>query len=143
MRRNILAGVLAGLCAAAQSGPPPTQPDPVFRTETNLAMVKFHVVQKNAYAENVLAEDIHLLEDGQPQKIALFEGPGQNGRRTIPVEIILLFDVSLSVMNDNLLDSYSIRDTLLPGSITGSGSRSMRSAAGSRSSPAPPTTSES
>jgi VWFA-related protein len=78
-------------------------------------MVKFHVVQKNAYTDNLRPEDIHLLEDGQPQKIAVFEGPGQSGKRTIPVEIILLFDVSLSVMNDNLLDSYSIRDTLLAG----------------------------
>ena len=101
--------LLAALAALQQP------PDVVFRTETNLAMVKFHVIQKGRYVEDLRADDIQLLEDGKPQKIALFEGPGQPGRRSIPVEIILLFDVSLSVMNANLLDSYAIRDTVLTG----------------------------
>jgi len=58
----------------AQQKPPEEQPGPVFR-----------------------AQDIQLLEDSVPQKVALFEGPhsGPAGRRTIPVEVILLFDVSL------------------------------------------------
>ena len=106
-----LAGVVlaTALCAGAQP-----QPDVVFRTETNLAMVKFHVVQKSQYANDIVPADIQLLEDGQPQKIALFEGPGQ-AKRTVPVEVILLFDVSLSVMDENLLDSYAIKDTVLNG----------------------------
>lgn len=107
--------MLAALCGLAQQQPAGEQPDLVFRTQTNLAMVKFHVIQKGQYAEDVRAEHIELLEDGKPQKVALFEGPGEGGRRTLPVEIILLFDVSLSVMDDNLLDSYAIRDKVLDG----------------------------
>jgi VWFA-related protein len=116
MSRLLLAGVLAALTGAAQApAPPEAQAGPVFRTESNLALVKFHLIRKGMYANDLRPDDIHLLEDGQPQKIALFEGPGVAERRTIPVEIILLFDVSLSVMDENLLDSYAIRDTLLAG----------------------------
>jgi VWFA-related protein len=113
MIRTARWGLLTALCAAAQP-PEPAPPEVVFRTETNLAMVKFHIVQKGQYADGVVPEDIQLLEDGRPRKIALFEGPGQ-AKRTVPVEVILLFDVSLSVMYENLLDSYAIRDTVLAG----------------------------
>ena len=108
MRPVLLLAALAAAAAAQQPG------DVVFRTETNLATVRFHVIQKGRYADNLQVDDIQLLEDGRSQKVALFEGPGA-ARRTIPVEIILLFDVSLSVMNENLLDSYAIRDTVLNG----------------------------
>lgn len=108
MIRPTFWGLLAAGFAAAQTAPPAPPPDLIFRTDTNLAMVKFHVVQKSQYAEDIRVDDIQLLEDGQPQKIALFEGPGGT-KRTVPVEVVLLFDVSLSVMYDNLLDSYAIQ----------------------------------
>jgi len=74
-------------------------------------------VKKGKYVEDVRAEDIELHEEGVPQKVAVFEGPqsGEGGRRRIPVEVILLLDVSLSVMNRNLLDSFSVKETLLDG----------------------------
>jgi VWFA-related protein len=90
--------------------------DPAFviRTETNLALVRFHVVRKGRYVPDLRAEDIRILEDGVPQKLALLEGGGP-GARTLPVEISLLFDVSLSVVNQGLLDSIAIKETLLDG----------------------------
>jgi Ca-activated chloride channel homolog len=101
--------LLASLPLAAQ----PPQPDATFRTETRLALVRFHAVQKNRYVENLTQDDIQLLEDGKAQKIAVFEGPASAGRRTVPVEVILLFDVSMSVMNENLLDPFSLKQGLL------------------------------
>ena len=91
------------------------QPDATFRTETRLALVRFHAVQKNRYADNLTADDIQLTEDGKPRKIVVFEGPGAAARRSIPVEVILLFDVSMSVMNENLLDPLSLKQALLDG----------------------------
>jgi VWFA-related protein len=99
------------------------------------------VVRKDKYVADLREEDIQLLEDGVPQKITLFEGPGSDpeGKRTVPVEIALLFDVSLSVMNFNLLDGFSIKDTLLDGlgehvsvSVYGFGARLKRFSAPTR-----------
>ncbi len=103
--------LLAALPLAAQT----PQPDATFRSETRLALVGFHAVQKNRYVDNLTADDVQLLEDGKPQKIAVFEGPGTGGRRTVPVEVILLFDVSMSVMNENLLDPLVLKQGLLDG----------------------------
>jgi len=103
--------------APAQKPPSEEQPTVVFRTEANLALVRFHVLRKGKYVEDLRAEDIQLLEEGVRQKVAVFEGPGSGlaGGRSIPVEVVLLFDVSLSVMNWNLLDTLSIKETLLDG----------------------------
>src|SRR5262249_44117855 len=83
-----------------------------FRTETSLALVRFHVVQKKMYADSLRPDDIELLEDGKPQKLALFEG-GRAQRRNVPIEIVLLFDTSGSVTEPGLLDPVSIKRNLL------------------------------
>lgn len=85
---------------------------PVFRTETTLVTASFHVIQKNRYVQSVRPEDIEILEDGAPQKIAFFEG-GQFAPRRVPVEIILLFDVSGSVTQEGLLDPVVFKQDLL------------------------------
>ncbi|MCP5116512.1 MAG: VWA domain-containing protein [bacterium] len=102
---------------------PPEDPGFVIRTETQLVLVSFHVVRKGQFVENLQKEDVRLLENGKPREIAIFEGPtgseGENResegeqqqQRTIPVEIILLLDVSLSVMNKDLLDAVAIKET--------------------------------
>lgn len=107
----ILALLLAALAQAPSQKPPVEDPGFVIRTETNLALVRFHVLRKNKYVEQVRPEEIELREDGVSQKIALFEGPSTG--RTVPLEVILLFDVSLSVDNLNLLNG--IHDTILKG----------------------------
>jgi len=86
--------------------------EPVFRTETTLATVPFHVVQRHNYVVDLRADDIVLLEDGAPQQITFFEG-GLRARRTLPVEMILLFDTSGSVVDEGLLDPLVFKSTLL------------------------------
>lgn len=101
--------VLCAACLLAQQGELP-----VFRTETTLALVRFHVVRKHLYVEDIKPEDVVLLEDGAPRKLALFEG-GRLARRTVPVEMILLFDISGSVTHEGLLDPLVFKTTLLDG----------------------------
>lgn len=103
--------LFAALAQAPPQEPPAEDPGFVIRTETNFALVRFHVVRKNKYVEQLRPEDIELREDGVPQKVALFEGPSTG--RTVPLEVILLFDVSLSVANINLLNG--IHDTIIKG----------------------------
>lgn len=103
--------LLAALAQAPPQQPPAEEPGFVIRTETNLALVRFHVVRKNKYVDQLRPEDVELREDGVPQKVALFEGPSTG--RTVPVEVILLLDVSLSTTNLNLLEG--IRDTIIKG----------------------------
>jgi VWFA-related protein len=90
------------------------QETPVFRTETTLALVRFHVVSRQHYVDNIRPGDILLLEDGVPRKFTLFEG-GQSAKRIVPVEMILLFDTSGSVMSANLLNPLAFKSTLLDG----------------------------
>lgn len=108
---------MAASTAYFQQPPPETDPEFVIRTETQLVLVPFHVVHKKKYVADLRAEEIQVLEDGMPQKVAILEGPQdwKNGGRTIPIEVTLLLDVSLSVMNQSLLDSFSIKETLLDG----------------------------
>jgi VWFA-related protein len=102
---------------SAQQQPVAEPPEVIFRSDTGLALVRFHVTRKNRYVEDVRASDIELLEDGVVQKLVLFEGPtsGPGGRRTIPIELILLMDVSRSVMNEGMLDAFIVKETLLDG----------------------------
>ena len=69
------------------------------------------MIHKNKYVADLRSGEVQLLEDGAPRKIAIFEGTPElaRGERTIPIEMVLRLDVSLSVMNKNLLDSFSIQ----------------------------------
>jgi len=99
-----------------QQPPAPASPEFVLRTETQLVLVPFHVVRQGKYVEGLQARDIRLLEDGVEQKVAVFEGPpSTRTSRSIPVEVILLLDVSLSVMNTNLLNGLALKEALLDG----------------------------
>jgi len=94
---------------AAQQPPADT---PVFRSDTNLALVRFHVVRKHGYADDLKREDVILLEDGQPRPVASFDG-GSAGPRSTPIEMILLFDTSGSVKQAGLLDPLAYQTALL------------------------------
>jgi len=56
--------------------------------------------------------DVEVLEDGKPQKIALFEG-GRFYPRTVPLEIALLFYCSGSVQFAGTLDPHVFDENLL------------------------------
>jgi VWFA-related protein len=86
--------------------------DPIFRTETNLALVRCHVVRKHLYVDDLKPDDVILLEDGKPRQISLLEG-GRIRQRTVPVELILLFDTSGSVIDEGLLNVLAFKSTLL------------------------------
>jgi VWFA-related protein len=88
------------------------QQAPVFRTETTLALVRFHVVRKHTYVDDLKPEDVILLEDGLPRKVKVFEG-GRLAPRTIPIEMTLLFDNSGSVTEAGLLDPLAYQTSLL------------------------------
>ena len=88
------------------------QQAPVFRTETTLALVRFHVMRKHSYVDDLKPEDVILLEDGSPRRVAVFEG-GRLTPRTIPIQMTLLFDTSGSVTSAGLLDPLAYQATLL------------------------------
>ena len=90
------------------------QETPVFRSDTSLALVRFHVVRKEFYATDLKAADILLLEDGGPRQFTLFQ-VGQGAARTVPVDFLLLFDTSGSVMGSGLLDPLVFKQNLLDG----------------------------
>jgi VWFA-related protein len=90
------------------------QETPVFQTGTTLAVVRFHVVQKGHYVQGLKREDVVLLDNGAPRPFTLFES-ALAGRRTVPVELSVVFDTSGSVMNEGLLDPLVFKSGILDG----------------------------
>jgi VWFA-related protein len=104
---------LADAETRANAGASPESPSATFRTETNLALVRFQVIPpKGRLATGLRPEDIEIREDGVPQPIRLFEG-GRFYPRTVPLEITLLFDCSGSVQEAGTLDSHVFEESLL------------------------------
>ena len=87
--------------AAAYASPSPTprnreelpqDSDEVIKVETNLTNLFFTAADKNKrFISNLKAEDIRVLEDGQPQEIFTFQ---QNIE--LPLSIAILIDTSIS-----------------------------------------------
>jgi VWFA-related protein len=102
------------LVILALTTPLAAQDAPTFRTESRLATVGFHVGQKGFYVENLKAPYFELLEDGKPREITFFEG-GNATDHTVPVELILLFDRSGSVVNAGMLQPLVFQDRLIHG----------------------------
>ena len=106
---------LSSFLAALVLFPPLAAQDaPVFRAETRLSTVAFHVGQKGFYVEKLKASDFELLEDGKPRTITFFEG-GDARDRTVPVELILLIDRSGSVVNAGMLQPLVFQDRVIRG----------------------------
>jgi len=108
-----LVAALGTVGLPGQSVVPPPQ-TPVFRIESSLALVPFHVVRKNHFVISLTARDIVLLEDGKAQPVALFEG-GRSTPPTKPVDLLLLFDASKTNVLDRQLDPLIYKTTLLDG----------------------------
>lgn len=87
--------------AAASASPSPTpknreevpqDSDEVIKVETNLTNIFFTAADKNKrFISNLKAEDIRILEDGQPQQIFTFQ---QNIE--LPLSLAILIDTSIS-----------------------------------------------
>jgi VWFA-related protein len=109
--------IIAVLAAAALTvAAAPQTPDaasnvPTFGTTTEMVYVRFHVEKKGEYAPALTPEQIRVLEDGRPQKIALLETPSTRAR-TVPPEVTLALDVSSSVMDEKLLDESLVKEVL-------------------------------
>lgn len=89
------------------------QPVPTFGSGTELVYLRFHVERKGGgYVTALRPEQVRVLEDGRPQRIALLETPSTRVR-TVPPEVTLALDVSSSVMDARLLDEALVRDVLL------------------------------
>jgi VWFA-related protein len=86
--------------------------DATFRAETRLSLVHFHVVQGQRLIGGVKPADLELLEDGAVKPIHFLEGGGTESA-AIPLDLILLFDQSGSVMNANLLSPLMFQQKLL------------------------------
>src|SRR6185503_2696536 len=116
LRRSAAVILMAPLLATAspQSPPSPAPPErqvPTFGISTELVYVRFHVEKKGGFLDGLKPDQIRVLEDGQPQKIALLETPSTR-ERTIPPEVTLALDVSSSVMDERLLDESLVKDVL-------------------------------
>lgn len=85
-----------------------------FKLQTNLILTRFHVVHRSRYVDTVNAEDIRITQDGRLQQLAVFEGP-ESTNHTVPVEIIILLDISLSTVNPGLLNGRFLKETILDG----------------------------
>src|SRR5215213_4483032 len=89
-----------GQGAAALASPSPTprreevpqDSDEIIKVETNLTNLFFTAADKNKrFITNLKAEDIRVLEDGQPQEIFTFQ---QNIE--LPLSLAILIDTSIS-----------------------------------------------
>src|ERR1051326_8089296 len=70
----------------------PQDSDEVIKVETNLTNIFFTAADKNKrFISNLKAEDIRILEDGQPQEVFTFQ---QN--IDLPLSIAILIDTSIS-----------------------------------------------
>ena len=115
-----------------------------IRIESNLVLVPFHVLKRGTTVIGLGPDQFEVFEDGVRQEVAFVEGPAIQGesnshRHTVPKEIILLIDVSLSVSRWRLLDDETIRKGILDAltedfqvSIYGFGSRLMQYATPTR-----------
>lgn len=91
--------------AARQNGPDDDQSAPTFRVNVKLVNVFATVVDQNgAPIGGLTKQDFTLLEDGKPQKIAVFTR--ESG---LPLSIVLEVDTSLSTYKDLHLELESAR----------------------------------
>ena len=97
------------------AGPQPASSD----AAANLVLVRFQVSREARYVDDLKPSDIEILEDGQPQKVVLFEG-GESTPHTVPADLVVLLDLSSAVLGPDRYGSgpdgfgfAALRDRLL------------------------------
>ena len=116
-RRGLAAAVLVIVILpafiAAQERPAQDPEPPVtIRVESNLVLLRFHVIHKRGYAVDLTPEDFRIEEDGKQQEVSVWDSPGLSTRK-LPFELILLIDNSGTV--EGLIDYSSLVRTLIAG----------------------------
>ena len=86
--RMLLLCGLAGMRLCEPGADASPQSSPMFRADSTLLSVRFHVTKDDRYVETLTQRDVELWEDGEPRPVALFE------RGTPSVEAAILFDVN-------------------------------------------------
>jgi VWFA-related protein len=69
----LVAATSAALMAQSAQQPAPEQPRPTFRAEANYVRVDMYAMANGQPVEDLKAEEIEILEDDAPQKLATFE----------------------------------------------------------------------
>lgn len=85
----LASGVLLG-----QQAPPVSSP-PIFRSQTELVLLSFHVTQAKHNVTELTPTDVLLLEDGKPRDFSIFDSPAAKTR--MPLDLVLLFDTNPAI----------------------------------------------
>ena len=120
MRRFVIAALMVGMpgvwaqapivrrppVANGPQAPQTNEADvPTIKVETRLVNVALNVVDaKGAPVGGLNRDDFEILEDGKPQKIAVFER-----ETTTPLSIVLAIDTSESVMTSERLEKEAAK----------------------------------
>jgi len=91
------------------------QEAPRFRVQSDLVLLRFHVLKKDRDIQDLDVSEIEIRENGQIRSVAVFEGFQQRLERTIPVHLALVLDVSGSVTPYLPLTSSLMQETLIQG----------------------------
>ena len=109
MRRLLYVTMLVASCgwgqAPVERRAPTQAPVPTIKVQTRLVNVALNVVDaKGAPVGGLRREDFEVLEDGKPQKIAVFERESAT-----PLSIVLAIDASESVLRDERLEKEAAK----------------------------------
>ena len=85
----------------------------LFRSESNLVMVRFSAMRGKNFITDLKAEDVVLAEDGLPQRIALFEGPLRGWQEKQEVDFRVLVDLSGTALRFKPLTGELLGRTLI------------------------------
>jgi Ca-activated chloride channel homolog len=89
----------------APAGKAPQSGFPTIKVETRLVNVALNVMDaKGVPVAGLVRDDFEVLEDGKPQKIAIFEKEA-----TTPLSIVLAIDTSESVMTSERLEKSAAK----------------------------------
>ncbi len=101
MKKVATAGLLLALCLVSVA----QEPDTTFKVDVKLVNVFVTVTDEHgAPIASLKKDNFHLREDGQEQKIAVFDKES-----AVPLSIVLAIDTSLSTRKDLPLELASAR----------------------------------
>jgi hypothetical protein len=85
---------------------------PTVRAETNLVLVRFHVLAGDRYLTDIQKDEVEVLENGERREVSVFEGPS-TPTRSRSVHLVVALDVSGSVTPYRPLTSSLLGATVM------------------------------